>query len=47
MDILMPVMGGYESTENIRRIEKEKEEEEKGKGKGCKGERHFICGFSA
>jgi CheY-like chemotaxis protein len=39
MDIIMPVMGGYEATENIRKIEEE--------FKLSSNEKHFICGFSA
>jgi CheY-like chemotaxis protein len=39
MDIIMPVMGGYEATENIRKIEEE--------FKLSANEKHFICGFSA
>ena len=35
----MPVMGGYESTQGIRKAEEEH--------KLAQGERHFICGFSA
>jgi CheY-like chemotaxis protein len=38
MDIIMPEMGGYESTELIRKAEREH---------GIGNERHFICGFSA
>jgi len=39
MDIIMPEMGGYESTQNIRRLERE--------FNLSSGEKHFICGFSA
>ena len=39
MDLIMPEMGGYEATQNIRRIEKEYKLNEQ--------ERHFICGVSA
>jgi len=39
MDIIMPVMGGYESTQGIRQIEED--------FKLTSLEKHFICGFSA
>ena len=39
MDIIMPEMGGYESTTLIRKIEDQAKLQD--------GERHFICGFSA
>jgi CheY-like chemotaxis protein len=39
MDIIMPEMGGYESTTLIRKIEEQ--------AKLQAGEKHFICGFSA
>ena len=39
MDIIMPEMGGYESTTLIRKLEDKYEL--------LTHERHFICGFSA
>lgn len=39
MDIIMPVMGGYESTELIRKAELDYQLSD--------AEKHFICGFSA
>jgi CheY-like chemotaxis protein len=39
MDIIMPEMGGYEATQQIRKLEKD--------FNVSQTERHFICGFSA
>ncbi len=39
MDIIMPVMGGYQASQAIRKIEEENGLEP--------DEKHFICGFSA
>lgn len=39
MDIIMPVMGGYQASLEIRKLEEEYGLEA--------DEKHFICGFSA
>ena len=39
MDIIMPEMGGYESTQKIRKLETEYNL--------SPSEKHYICGFSA
>lgn len=38
MDIIMPEMGGYESTQLIRKVEAQY---------GIGDKKHFICGYSA